>query len=152
MCSWLSRSCEIEEQSACISRALPLAPLGPSSPETRRWARAPSDIRGSQREMRRTCHSLSRGGNTKDRLHTSKALQCSLLPHPPAPQAMPYEKWLPLRAWPQLIQAVDPPHLIGMTPPFQYPDLLPNPAHLHAHSCVKNIPRSPFGVPGVYLD
>lgn len=51
------------------------APRGLSSPGTTRGARAPTDVRGSQREMRRSCHSLSRGDDIREGPHTSKCHQ-----------------------------------------------------------------------------
>lgn len=45
-----------------------------------------TDIRGSQQEMRRTCHSLSRGGDARERLHTSKCHPVQFTTPPSGPE------------------------------------------------------------------
>lgn len=87
MSSWLSRSCEIEEHSARFSRALPLAPLGPSSPgTTRRCESADWYTRQPERDEKDLPFPVKRVDARGGRLHTSKCHPVQFTAPPSGPE------------------------------------------------------------------
>lgn len=156
MCSWLLSSCEIDERSTCISWALPLALLRPPLQGRKNWARVVSDIRGKKREMRRTRHSLSRGGDTKGRGYTrwNVILCTSLFRSGFRGRHEEYAMWkmAPITGWTPADLCCWPPQPIGVTS-LQCLNLLTHCTHKQACvSCATNCHPGPvFSLPRVLL-
>lgn len=141
MCSWLSRSCEIEEHSARFSRALPLAPLGPSSPgTTRRCESADWYTRKPERDEKNLPFPVKRGRGEGRGLHTSKCHPVQFTTQPSGPKRQQRlmkngSHYEPDPSWFELLTptsySCDPP--IAVSWPFNLPSTL-----IHGLMCPKH--------------
>lgn len=118
-----------------------------------------SDIRGSPRERRRNCHSLSREGDERGEVtHIQMPSGAVHYPcsGPPSTRQRLMKNGFHYEldpSWSELLTPVS--YKCARPPPpplLRCPDLLTCHAHLHTCFHFDNMPRYPFDFPGAHLD